>query len=284
MQTNQVVAVSNSMNGQDELVIRAARYGWAEDIWSAPTGLQGGAKDVTDIVRGLVRNNELHVNTAKERQYMSQQFWPETASGPPIPRKLAVSYSYGVNGRVQTVETPEAVALRITQGKGSSSSEGQISAEEFQGCWFWIVFGVGWCGFETRRAEGRDTLVHEGFQIPFCCCPYSVPYDRMEEGRNKFKQRNGDDKFEYGDIRWFTSGRYDGAGWCTVRCSKCNMKTAPAPAPAPAPAALTSPSEELILPEVENELGQDSAERAGAPRRPAAGGAGEGEARCPDGE
>jgi len=223
MQTNQVVAVSNSMgetNGQDKLVIHAARYGWAKDIWGAPTGLQGGAKDVTDIVRGLVRNNELHVNPTKARQYMNQQFWPETASGPGIPRKLAVSYSYGVDGRVQTVETPavphEAVDLRIN---GNSSSD-QIPAQAFQGFWGCCCLPF-FFALETKRAVDVDTLVHEGRCFPLLCCPYSDTWVRDPRGGNKFvKKDKPDDVIEYGDQTGFVCF---GSMGCSMRLSKCNM-------------------------------------------------------------
>lgn len=59
-----------------------------------PLRLAGGAKDVTDIVRGMVVDSELHVNPNAAPQYMNRTFWPETASGPPIPRKLAGLHVY----------------------------------------------------------------------------------------------------------------------------------------------------------------------------------------------
>ena len=76
------------------LTILEARYGWAHDIWNAPLGSVhnhgGAAKDVTDIVQGDIANGELHINPERRGQYMNQHFWPETAGGPAIPRKLAV--------------------------------------------------------------------------------------------------------------------------------------------------------------------------------------------------
>ena len=36
---------------------------------------------------------------------MNRTFWPETAGGPPIARKLGVRYAYG-DGPEQTIETP----------------------------------------------------------------------------------------------------------------------------------------------------------------------------------
>ena len=70
--------------------MHAARYGWAPRIWDAACGSghqhAGGAKDVADIVRGLIANNELHINPRKEAQYLNRTFWPETARGPAIPR------------------------------------------------------------------------------------------------------------------------------------------------------------------------------------------------------
>ena len=75
-----------------QLNIHAARYGWAVDIWNADCGSGydqgGGAKDVTSIVQQLVVNDELHINPNKQGQYMNRTFWPETAHGPAIPRKV----------------------------------------------------------------------------------------------------------------------------------------------------------------------------------------------------
>ena len=113
------------------LTVLEARYGWAHDIWNVPLGgghnHGGGAKDVTDIVRRDIVNNELHVNPERRGQYMNQHFWPETAGGPAIPRKLAVRYAYGGAAPI-TVETPavanETVCLHVTQFGADSGGGG----------------------------------------------------------------------------------------------------------------------------------------------------------------
>jgi len=115
-------------NEADRLVIHSARYGWAWDIWNVECGSghnhAGGAKDVTDIVKRHVVEDQLHINPDRAPQYMNQIFWPETAPGPGIPRKLAVRYSYGINGPVKTVETPtvpdETVDLHVTENTASA--------------------------------------------------------------------------------------------------------------------------------------------------------------------
>ena len=105
------------------LKIHEARYGWAGDIWGvtpSPNKNRSGAKDVTDIVRRLVHDDELDINPRCEPQYMNRTFWPETASGPPIPRKLGVRYSYG-DGPAKEETTHavphETVRLRVTRAK-----------------------------------------------------------------------------------------------------------------------------------------------------------------------
>ena len=105
------------------LKIHEARYGWAGDIWGvtpSPNKSGSGAKDVTDIVRRLVHDDELDINPTCEPQYMNRTFWPETASGPPIPRKLGVRYSYG-DGPAKEETTHavphETVRLRVTRAK-----------------------------------------------------------------------------------------------------------------------------------------------------------------------
>ena len=99
------------------LVVHGARYGWAGDIWNAAPGSGtnhgGGAKDVTDVVRHMITNDELHINPNSEGQYMNRTFWPETSRGPAIPRKLAVRYSYG-DSPILIAETHETVSLHVT--------------------------------------------------------------------------------------------------------------------------------------------------------------------------
>jgi hypothetical protein len=114
--------VASPSKGQS-LKIHEARYGWAGDIWGvtpSPNKSGSGAKDVTDIVRRLVHDDELDINPTCEPQYMNRTFWPETASGPPIPRKLGVRYSYG-DGPAKEETTHavphETVRLRVTRAK-----------------------------------------------------------------------------------------------------------------------------------------------------------------------
>ena len=58
-----------------EIIIYSARYGWAGNGFQV-TDLGngghhgGGAKDVTDIVKSMIQNNELHINPGKQSQYM----------------------------------------------------------------------------------------------------------------------------------------------------------------------------------------------------------------------
>jgi hypothetical protein len=123
----------NSMSGAGkggeaagDLEVLEARYGWAVDIWAPEVcSHANGCKDVTSIVRNDICNNELHINPNRQAQYMNQHFWPETARGPPIPRKLAVRYRYG-NGAFQTKETPavpfETVCLDITTCDSDSAA------------------------------------------------------------------------------------------------------------------------------------------------------------------
>jgi hypothetical protein len=72
--------------------------------WEPPTQAGGGGGGGQELPQA--QNDELHINPGCAPQYMSQLLWPETARGPAIPRKLAVRYSYGVDGPVHTVETP----------------------------------------------------------------------------------------------------------------------------------------------------------------------------------
>ena len=207
----------NAMMGGDGgadpggLIVHAARYGWAPRIWDAACGSghqhAGGAKDVADIVRGLIANNELHINPRKEAQYMNRTFWPETARGPAIPRKLAVRYSYGVDGPMTTVETAavphETVAMNITRGGHNCLESGlkpgprphdHIPAEDMQGCWGCVCL-PGFAAIERKRAEGPDVLVHEGLCLPLLSC-YSEPWDR-EGTSNTFRKRGTADRISY---------------------------------------------------------------------------------------
>lgn len=126
------------MQRQTGLAIVEARYGWAQNIWAASLGSGhshgGGAKDVTDIVRSLVVNSELHINANCASQYMNRTFWAETSGGPAIPRKLAVRYSYD-GGPTLTVETPavpnETVPMHVTRSM-QSEFHGMITTKEME--------------------------------------------------------------------------------------------------------------------------------------------------------
>lgn len=118
------------------LKIHEARYGWAGDIWGVTPSSNksgSGAKDVTDIVRRLVHDDELNINPRCEPQYMNRTFWPETASGPPIPRKLGVRYSYG-DGPAKEETTNavphETVCLRVTRAKYAGAAVAPSATRE----------------------------------------------------------------------------------------------------------------------------------------------------------
>ena len=169
---------------------------------------------------------------------MNRTFWPETASGPAIPRKLAVRYSYGVDGPVKTVETPavphETVDLLIQDPAGGGNggapaaaeppvqsvrrirAVNEISAEDLEGCWGCFCL-PGFCACERKRAEGPDVLVHEGVCLPLLAC-YSEPWDRVE-GTNTFKKRLGKDVLDY---EGFGGCLCTGLG-CSMRFARCNM-------------------------------------------------------------
>jgi len=124
------------MPGTDKrLIIHEARYGWAGDIWAPTTCSHAhGCKDVTDIVKRDVdlSTNELHLNPQAREQFFNQHFWPETAGGPPIPRKVAIRYSYGEDGPIQELLTPavphETVCVHITcNGSQPASRTGHAS-------------------------------------------------------------------------------------------------------------------------------------------------------------
>lgn len=104
------------------LRIIAARYGFASDVWE-PTSLAAAdkkpaeANDCTATVQGLVADEEVHINTKRERQYMNDTMWPD-APPVPIPRKLSVRFAYGSNEplEITTAAVPfETVPLVITR-------------------------------------------------------------------------------------------------------------------------------------------------------------------------
>ena len=164
-----------------------ARYGWAPDLWNVPelgSGHRhgGGAKDVTSVVRGLVSHDELHINPHAQGQYMNRTFWPETAGGPPIPRKLAVRYAYG-DGPEQTVETPalpnETVALHVTRdGPGGAPPQGAdvsglIQTKDIEGCWVCCCFPLlPLCALYRKTATGPDS-----YKLAGVCFPLLIPFE-----------------------------------------------------------------------------------------------------------
>jgi hypothetical protein len=80
-----------SINIEKSLKIIQARYGWRNTIWDdVPFSHANGIKDVTDICTRNIQNNELHLNPERRGQVFNQLFWPETASGPAIARKVGI--------------------------------------------------------------------------------------------------------------------------------------------------------------------------------------------------
>lgn len=80
----------------NKLLIIEARFGWRQNIWDdVPCSHANGMKDVTEICTRNIVNNELHLNPDRKGQVFNQLFWPETASGPAIARKVGIRYTYG---------------------------------------------------------------------------------------------------------------------------------------------------------------------------------------------
>jgi len=81
----------SNINNEKSLIIIQARYGWRNSIWDdVPFSHANGIKDVTDICTRNIQNNELHLNPERRGQVFNQLFWPETASGPAIARKVGI--------------------------------------------------------------------------------------------------------------------------------------------------------------------------------------------------
>lgn len=97
-----------------QLVIHEARYGYADPLWS-PVISSRGCRDVTHVVRSLVRKNELHINPDRKPQYMNQIFALNDMA--PKVRRLGVRFSYG-DDPIHEVTTDgvsqETVALHVT--------------------------------------------------------------------------------------------------------------------------------------------------------------------------
>lgn len=108
------------------ILILEARYGWNKNIWAPSTCSHAdGCKDVTSIVQGMVNGDRLHINPSKAGQYMNRTFWPETARGPAIPRKIAVKYRIN-GGPIKIAESAcvpnETADLLITASSAAPSS------------------------------------------------------------------------------------------------------------------------------------------------------------------
>ena len=214
------------------LKIHAARYGWAPDLWKAALGSgsnhAGGAKDVTGIVKGMVANDELHINPDRKRQYMNRTFWKETAHGPPIPRKLAVRFSYG-DGPHCTIETPavanETVRLDVTrstkagvhkqdlkqvhakQPHGAQPPQSQqmdrghapqIKAQDLKGLWCYCCCCPPYLfGLKCVTPKGEDDLQanYTIWHLPVCCC--CVEQRKRQPGTNSF--------YKIGDVKNVTT-------------------------------------------------------------------------------
>ena len=194
------------------LQIVEARYGWADDLWRCRPSADrhgSGAKDVTGVVCAMAVEDELLVNPNCQPMYMTRTFWPETASGPLVPRRLGVRYRYG-DGPVET-ETTEAVAdetvsLRITRAKYASGgavvpgtqtmsrgdddgvrfSRDFLAAEDLTGCWGCVAWPF-FAACEYKRADGNDVLWHQGICLP-CFLPYKEAWDRVGSS-NTFRKR-----------------------------------------------------------------------------------------------
>jgi hypothetical protein len=195
--------------GGGKLTIHEARYGWSNNIWQGPCSHSNGCKDVTDILKRDAANDELHVNPSHAPQYMNQHFWPETVSGPPICRKLAIRFSYD-GMHVQEFATRavphETVCLHVTPGGASDSlqvngrvsnssqanapptmwtaSYRRISTSEIAGCWACACFPMGLAVF-SKTAVGDDELIHSG------CLLLPVPLPFCGEHRIRIPNTNG---------------------------------------------------------------------------------------------
>lgn len=174
------------------LTVHAARYGWARDLWSVNDvgnggNRGGGAKDVTGIVRGMIVNDELHINANRHGQYMNRTFWPETADGPAIPRKLAVQYSYDGGARFTTESRAvpnETEPLHLTRGtrgtldertlhapgQAAAGAAGQLSAQATRGCY------VGACFLPIILTTFHVTPVGEDqLKVGGCSAVFGIP-------------------------------------------------------------------------------------------------------------
>ena len=61
---------------------------WTKRAVRCGTKKQLRPREVTDTVQRMVSSEELHMNPSRAPQWMNQHLWPESARGPPIPRKV----------------------------------------------------------------------------------------------------------------------------------------------------------------------------------------------------
>ena len=91
-----------------------------------------GCKDVTDIVKRDVVNNEVRLNIGKAKGWHNLHFWPERAMWPPIPRKVAIKYSWG-DGPVIDYESKaipnELYSVIITRPNDGGNNDAAAAAQ-----------------------------------------------------------------------------------------------------------------------------------------------------------
>jgi len=107
-----------------KLEILEARYGWwigeawAPRLFNPQNAKTNGFKDVTETVASLVEGDELHISSSI-RYPLGYTLWEETAWYPPYPRRLAIRYRYGSDGKVHALLTEpskdEIVKVSITR-------------------------------------------------------------------------------------------------------------------------------------------------------------------------
>jgi hypothetical protein len=121
------------IHDSNQLTIHEARYGWAGNLFGRKA-FDVGCKDVTDIVRQDIKENELHLNPTCEARLLNSHFWPGRGEpaldwpgrGEPandVGCKLGIRYSYGDGLEHQLVTAAvwnETVCLHITPERHQS--------------------------------------------------------------------------------------------------------------------------------------------------------------------
>lgn len=177
----EITTAQDSQKTAPPLFIYEARYGWSQDIWDGECSYENGMKDVTDILRRNIHNGELHLNAGGGHDYMNDHFWPETKSHPPIPRSLAIRYSYD-GGEILTLQTPAIQAVHLLRFPG------KIPARDISGCWFCLCVPFGLACFQ-KIAESDDVLLQSGCLLT----PFPMPF--FHERRIRKGDTNGFYKF-----------------------------------------------------------------------------------------